>query len=622
MSLASHAPYLAPPPRPPHDPLRLPLSARQGWRLVTLADAEVHPASGALALAPVAPPGPSLTDSRGAFGGVVLPRLAATDGDRGYWILHPHDHSLHRFDPCTCAFEQVPCVGGNGEGPREFSAPGGLVIGHGNLYVADTANARVQVFALHGMVLRALWSLPLGTGLAAPFTPTDVAIDGRGQVLVGDAANGGVHVFNRAGCWLRFFGGLGAVQALAVDGEDRVYVLASGLDHIVVMDGLTGERLETVTRADALVGRFPALPIAIDADLNLQLGTLCQPPTTQWFDLLGTALDRPEGIGAGQYPVSGQVLIGPLDSRLYECVWDRISIVSSTPQGTRLTVESHSSATPLSDAEILNLRPEEAPWTPCLSVDSAGPENTHDGLLRSPAGRYLWLRLTLHGDALQTPHVHAVTLDYPRISLTEQLPAVFSQDPASADFTRRFLAIMDRTQRDIEGTLDHQARLFDPLATPTGRGDHDFLTWLASWVGVTLERSLPEARRRMLLKEAPRLFSRRGTLDGLRGMLTLFLGWPSRWPAAPASVGCAPCTTAPAPDYPVPPLVLEHFRLRRWLFLGAGRLGDQARLWGQRIVNRSQLGGPTVQGNARTLRLASSSRERWENAIIEHFVPL
>ena len=36
-------------------------------------------------------------------------------------------------------------------------------------------------------------------------------------------------------------------------------------------------------------------------------------------------------------------------------------------------------------------------------------------------------------------------------------------------------------------------------------------------------------------------------------------------------------------------MILEHFKLRRWLFLGSGRLGDQAVLWGKRIVNRSQL---------------------------------
>jgi hypothetical protein len=36
-------------------------------------------------------------------------------------------------------------------------------------------------------------------------------------------------------------------------------------------------------------------------------------------------------------------------------------------------------------------------------------------------------------------------------------------------------------------------------------------------------------------------------------------------------------------------LILEHYQLRRWLFLGQGRLGDEAVLWGKRIVNRSQL---------------------------------
>ncbi len=36
-------------------------------------------------------------------------------------------------------------------------------------------------------------------------------------------------------------------------------------------------------------------------------------------------------------------------------------------------------------------------------------------------------------------------------------------------------------------------------------------------------------------------------------------------------------------------MILEHYRLRRWLELGAGRLGDQAVLWGKRIVNRSKL---------------------------------
>jgi hypothetical protein len=39
----------------------------------------------------------------------------------------------------------------------------------------------------------------------------------------------------------------------------------------------------------------------------------------------------------------------------------------------------------------------------------------------------------------------------------------------------------------------------------------------------------------------------------------------------------------------LPPLILEHYQLRRWLFVGAGKLDDQAVLWGESIVNRSKL---------------------------------
>ena len=39
----------------------------------------------------------------------------------------------------------------------------------------------------------------------------------------------------------------------------------------------------------------------------------------------------------------------------------------------------------------------------------------------------------------------------------------------------------------------------------------------------------------------------------------------------------------------MPSLILEHFKLRRWLFVGEGRLGEQSVLWGKRIVNRTKL---------------------------------
>jgi hypothetical protein len=37
-------------------------------------------------------------------------------------------------------------------------------------------------------------------------------------------------------------------------------------------------------------------------------------------------------------------------------------------------------------------------------------------------------------------------------------------------------------------------------------------------------------------------------------------------------------------------LILEHWKIRRWLYLGAGRLGDAAMLWGSAIMDRTELG--------------------------------
>jgi hypothetical protein len=56
----------------------------------------------------------------------------------------------------------------------------------------------------------------------------------------------------------------------------------------------------------------------------------------------------------------------------------------------------------------------------------------------------------------------------------------------------------------------------------------------------------------------------------------------------PVPANCQP-TGKKSCGWQSPPLILEHFQLRRWLFLDSGRLGDQAVLWGKRIMNRSQL---------------------------------
>jgi phage tail-like protein len=174
-------------------------------------------------------------------------------------------------------------------------------------------------------------------------------------------------------------------------------------------------------------------------------------------------------------------------------------------------------------------------------------------------------------------------------------------EPVSADFTDRFLALFDAPLRSIERQVDAAARLFDPASTPAVASDPrelDFLSWLATWVGVSVDRNWNVAARRRFLKRAGSLFDRRGTLQGLREQLLLLLGIEEHAPCPAERRECGRCTPAPSncgpeptrPQYTSPPLVLEHFHLRRWLRVGSGRLGTEAVIWSERIVGRTRLG--------------------------------
>src|SRR5262249_20265653 len=156
----------------------------------------------------------------------------------------------------------------------------------------------------------------------------------------------------------------------------------------------------------------------------------------------------------------------------------------------------------------------------------------------------------LSGEGTATPAVERIRVYYPRASSLQYLPAVYREDAAGGDFLDRFLSIFDTIRNGTSGLLRDIARYFDPGATPAaegGRGRTDFLTWLASWLGLALDRHWPVRQRRELLRQAHRLYALRGTPEGLRLHVRLYTG--------------------------LEPQLLEHFKLRRWLFLDHSRLG-------------------------------------------------
>lgn len=597
----SAAPFLPPVPRPPHDPLRFRLDRRAGWRGEEHA-ALTHgvapaPGSGDLEIVPLPGSGPLLNDPSGSFGGVAWPDHAASSSGGDVVLLDRARGVLRLFDRCDCRFEDWPCLGRDPADPRRPSDPGGIAVGCGQLYLADTGHRRVLVISLATGTVRAAWSTPSVPGLA-PWQPEDVVVTGALEVVVSDPANGGIHVFSPYGAHRRFFGGLGAVASVTVDVCNRLYVRIDGAAEVLVVDLASGRVLERPARPEAVADRFPALPVRVLSGGALDVSALCEcpPDPPLVVDTAGEPTDA--AAAAPAYPLSATWVSVALDSEIARCVWDRVVLGGRLPPGTAVEVRT---LTAESDEppDLLALRPPEE-WARAgtwrAPADPEAPEPETDFLLHSPPGRYLWLKLEMTGDGTATPALDALEIDFPRISLRRYLPAVFGAEPVAAELTDRFLAIFDRGFRQIEGIVDGQARYFDPLAAPAGPRGKDFLSWLAGWVGVALERSWSEARRRIYLKSASRVFPWRGTVQGLRQSLYLFLGL-DRWvDHAPEKGDCVPCPVSPPSRWRPPRLILEHFRLRRWMFVDHARLSDNARLWGERIVNRSRLGTPDLPG--------------------------
>ncbi|MFE9566802.1 phage tail protein [Streptomyces sp. NPDC006487] len=95
------------------------------------------------------------------------------------------------------------------------------------------------------------------------------------------------------------------------------------------------------------------------------------------------------------------------------------------------------------------------------------------------------------------------------------LPAVYQEDL----FAQRFTAGLDDVLAPAVAVLDSLEAYADPDITPV-----DFLPWLAGWLGVTVEETLPEAARRARVKHAAESFVVRGTLGGLRNALHTLTG--------------------------------------------------------------------------------------------------
>jgi phage tail-like protein len=102
-----------------------------------------------------------------------------------------------------------------------------------------------------------------------------------------------------------------------------------------------------------------------------------------------------------------------------------------------------------------------------------------------------------------------------RSRYARNLPGLYQDN----DFMARMLLIFEAIWEPLEQRQDHFPLYFAPSTCPAS-----LLTWLASWLNLSLDPTWPEPRQRALLGEAMDLYRWRGTPYGLARMIEVCTG--------------------------------------------------------------------------------------------------
>jgi phage tail-like protein len=109
--------------------------------------------------------------------------------------------------------------------------------------------------------------------------------------------------------------------------------------------------------------------------------------------------------------------------------------------------------------------------------------------------------------------------------LAAYLPGIFHEEAEKKLSPLWALLLLIEDNFDsISKIIDKIDQYFDIWRAPAGTtGDEpDFVTWLGSWVALVPEQDWPEQKKRYALGIAAHLHKYRGTITGLRCMLSLF----------------------------------------------------------------------------------------------------
>jgi phage tail-like protein len=543
---------------------------------------------------------PSVTEKLRIMTGIGSPVALAADCCGIVYIRDGNTLQTHRYDPATGVSERLPCAEAAGE-PR-------IVLDGTRLWLSDPEAGQISACSLRDF--QVILSIDI---LESPIA---IAVSGEGDLYALDRSTRLFYRFDRHGTLRGSFGSpyLKEPIGCTVGKEDVVYAIDRESKGFLLFSK-DGEYRGATGDIGAMV------PVLVTAGAEGSLFLLTETGEVYQFDADGSAVGKmalPEDAGpviwliadkCGKLYAStaeGIYLLGSgktftrekgfyysktLDSGIAGCRWHRLALQGEIPAGTTADIFFYAS-----DDEALKDLVDQAfadsvktAQEKAVLLDSViawvGPENiAGDMLLRAGTGRYLWVKLSLATyDQEEKPSVRVMKIFYPRISYLRYLPAIYQEDPVSREFLERFLSLFESVFYDIEVDISKVARYLDPDTTPP-----EFLRWLSSWVNMAIEEDWPEKRKRDFIRQAARLFTMKGTVEGLSRFVEIYTGKA--------------------------PVILEHGRASMPVVLGGPfQLGVDA-IVGRAVVRGFRLGDDSIIGHV-------ALRDVVE-AVEDHFLPM
>ncbi|MEI7027535.1 fibronectin type III domain-containing protein [Paenibacillus sp. y28] len=269
--------------------------------------------------------GPAYGSGLGEFSN---PNSVSVDNNGNVYVADASNHRVQKLTVATGEWSEWKKPGGGaGSGLGEFNNPRGVAVdSHGNVYVADAWNHRIQKLD----AATGVWSEwkksggGLGNGLGQFNMPSRVAIDSSGNIYVADTSNHRVQKLTAAtgewSEWKKPGGGAGSGLGefnnpydVSVDSQGNVYVAELNNHRIQKLDAATGEWSEWKKNGGGPGGGlgefYTPKGIAVDSDGNLYVADSgnariqkLTAATGGWSEWVYEGAIPGEGLGEFSYP--------------------------------------------------------------------------------------------------------------------------------------------------------------------------------------------------------------------------------------------------------------------------------------------------------------------------------